>query len=94
MAFENGNKFGNGRPKGSENKSTKLTKELLQSVLDANSNKLMVELEKLEGRAFFDVYLRITDFVLPKQTRVTERIEDNNSEKFDLMLEILSENVS
>jgi hypothetical protein len=39
MAFESGNNFGNGRPKGSENKTTKLTKELLQSVLDSNTDK-------------------------------------------------------
>jgi hypothetical protein len=70
MAFEKGNNLGNGRPKGSENKSTKLTKELLQSVLDSNTEKLMLEMEKLEGRSFIDMYLRIADFILPKQQRI------------------------
>jgi hypothetical protein len=51
----------------------------------------MIEMEKLEGRTFIDMYLRITDFLLPKQARISAIPEDQvpDSEKFQELLDLL-----
>ena len=63
-------KYG-GRAKGTPNKLTKLTKEMMQAFLDENKDEAWEAWHKIESPSNkFSLYLKMCEFVLPKMASV------------------------
>lgn len=75
MAFKKGTS-GNksGRKKGTPNKVTKLQREFIQSLLDAQQAKIKYELGRLHGKDYLGTVTGLMEFVMPKLQR-TELVE-------------------
>lgn len=61
----------NGRPKGSLNKSTSETKELIQKIISNELDKLGAMLEKLEPKERIDAIAKLLPYILPKTSEVS-----------------------
>lgn len=60
-----------GRVKGTPNKVTKVTKEMVQEFLDENFEEAMVAWHKIDKPGVkFAAYLKMMEFVLPKMASV------------------------
>lgn len=70
MANTTGKKFG-GRTKGTENKTTQETKELLQKVVGKELDKLGVLLAKMEPLERVNSLAKLLPYILPKQSEIT-----------------------
>jgi hypothetical protein len=66
MANTTGKKHG-GRQKGTPNRSTSETKELLQNVLNKQLDKLEVTLNKLKPSERVNALSKLLPYILPKQ---------------------------
>jgi hypothetical protein len=64
------------RPKGSLNKATAKTRQLLQTVVEGNLERINAELEALHGKEYIAAIVSLAEFVLPKLNRV-EYIDEN-----------------
>jgi hypothetical protein len=63
-----------GRPKGSKNKSTKIGQQKIASFLDNGGyDDLMAEIATLEGRDKVTAYIKLIEFVVPKQKAVEHK---------------------
>ena len=69
----------NGRPKGSVNKTTAETKELLQTIVGKELNKLGLLLGKLEPLERVNCLAKLLPFILPRQNEVKADIVTNNN---------------
>lgn len=69
MAFKKGNHFGNGRPKGSQNRTTAQIKEYLMQLADAIESYLINDIEMLTPGERVKTYLSIMEYLLPKLSR-------------------------
>lgn len=58
-----------GKPKGTPNKITSLQKEFIQNLLDNQTNKIEMEINKLEGKDYLSVILDLIEYTLPKLSR-------------------------
>ena len=67
MAFEKGRAKTGGRKKGTPNRTGAETKTRLEAIAAANIEKAEKELSELTGRDFLHFYLKILEYVLPKQ---------------------------
>jgi hypothetical protein len=85
MANTTGKKFG-GRSKGTPNKSTRETKDLLKNVMDEELTKLGGMLEKLEPVERINALAKLLPYILPKsielkaEVRTTESISPEQRE--------------
>jgi hypothetical protein len=73
MAFQKGNKVGKGRPKGTANKTTAEIKEIITRVVGNQLELLESDLTKIRKESparAAEIYMRMVDYVLPKQTKV------------------------
>ncbi len=64
----------NGRPKGSQNKSTKVFKEVMQALLDANEGNFETWIKRIarnDPDAAIGRLLQAAEFVAPKLSRLT-----------------------
>lgn len=61
----------NGRPKGSLNKSTTQTKEIIQKVISSELDKLGAMLEQLEPKERIDAIAKLLPYILPKTSEVS-----------------------
>jgi len=71
----------NGRPKGAENITTKVGKELLIEVIEGQMQNVQAALEKLlkeDTKAYLDVLTKYMKFVIPEKTDLS-----NNGKSFD-----------
>src|SRR5271163_2710843 len=59
-----------GRKKGSASKKTEILKKFTSDILNGGRQKFMVEMRKLEGKAYIDAYLALMEYSLPKMSRV------------------------
>jgi alanine-alpha-ketoisovalerate/valine-pyruvate aminotransferase len=63
-----------GRPKGAKNKSTKLGQAKIASFLDNGGyDDLMQEIARLEGKDKVHAYIKLIEFVVPKQKAVEHK---------------------
>ncbi|RPD44847.1 hypothetical protein DNI29_19250 [Hymenobacter sediminis] len=90
MAYEKGTS-GNpsGRPKGSANKATTHTRELIgaaSSGLDADT--LRSHLLTLSGKDFIDAYVKLAEFVAPKLQRTALATDDEQKGRVKVTLHI------
>lgn len=70
MPFEKGHRHGKGRPKGSENKSTKQVREFYQQIIEDRYDQLNEDLDKLTPKQRWEVILKLSSFLLPKLKEV------------------------
>lgn len=82
MAFQKGNQYGNGRPKGSQNKTTAQIKEYLMQLAEAIESDLINDIELLSPGERVKTYLSIMEYLLPKLSRqdITTADSDNKVE--------------
>lgn len=55
-----------GRPKGSQNKSTKDIRELFNTLLESNLTQIQKDITELSPKDRINVMLKISEFVIPK----------------------------
>jgi hypothetical protein len=60
----------NGRPKGSLNKTTSETKELLKNIVSNQLDKVEKLLNSLEPKEKIDAIIKLLPYVLPRQNEV------------------------
>jgi ABC-type uncharacterized transport system ATPase component len=78
MAFQKGNQHGQGRPKGSQNKTTAQIREYLMQLADAIESDLINDIELLSPGERVKTYLSIMEYLLPKLSRQNEAHADND----------------
>lgn len=69
MANTTGQKFG-GRTKGTPNRTTKETKEMLQKIVSKEIDNLGEMLEKLEPLERVNAIAKLLPYIVPKQSEV------------------------
>lgn len=72
-----------GRQKGTPNKSTAVTKEMVIEVLSTMHGELPKKLAELEAKDFVSAYAKLMEFVIPKP----QRIELEQTNKFKVSIE-------
>lgn len=65
----NNRKKSGGRTKGTPNIATKIQREFIQSLLDNQTNKIEIELNKLDGKEYLNVILNLLEYSIPKLNR-------------------------
>lgn len=75
MANNTGLKFG-GRTKGTLNKTTAETKEILKNIIDEELDKLSALMATLDPKEKIDVIVKILPYVIPRQSEIAIPIED------------------
>jgi len=73
MPFTKGNKLSKGRPKGAINRSTEMAKLTLARIADEgldNLKKDLQEIRKKDPVRAAELYLKILEYIIPKQQRV------------------------
>ena len=63
--FTKGNKYGKGRPAGSQNKLTKTSKDFLKSVL-FNEEEFLEDYKTLNVNGRMELRIKLASYVLPK----------------------------
>lgn len=66
--------------KGVKNKVTTLTKKFITDGLDERMDKVWDELDKLNGKDYLDMVLKLMEYSLPKLARVESKLESNELE--------------
>ncbi len=59
-----------GKPKGTQNKTTKEMREMILNICEGHISKVNTELKKLEGKEFIDAMSKLFGLVLPKQAEI------------------------
>ena len=70
MANTTGTKFG-GRTKGTPNRTTAETKELIQNVVSNELDNITELLNKLEPKERIDAVIKLLPYIVPKQSEVS-----------------------
>ena len=89
MGFEKGNKMGKGRPKGSSNNSTEIVKRTIANAMELSENRLMQELNNLEGTEYINAYTKLARYIVP--TLQSQAIEMDVKSEVPLWIENLTE---
>lgn len=83
MAFEKGNTYGKGRPKGSKNKNSIGLRMFFQEFLDTYKEELFKEFPELDSKDKFKVFLDMAKYVTPSLRAVENEIEELSEEQFN-----------
>ena len=75
MAFK-GTINTNGRPKGSQNKNTKLIKYTLAELLENNTEELLKRINNLSDKDYVKFHIDIAKMLLPKPTEVKVTMDE------------------
>ncbi len=73
MPFQKGNKLSKGRPKGTINRSTEMAKLTLARIADEGLDNLKLDLQEIRKKdpvRAAELYLKILEYIIPKQQRV------------------------
>lgn len=76
--FKQGNQYGKGRPKGSINRTTTQAKLAISRLANEGIDALREDLNKIRKtnpEAAAKLYIRLLEFVVPKQSQVDMRAE-------------------
>ena len=77
MAFQIGNKLSSGRPKNSQNKSSKLIRENLALIIENQMDTIESDLKRLSPEIRLRSITALMKFVLPVLKEVTSETNDN-----------------
>ena len=75
MPFQEGNKYGKGRPTGSQNKLTKANKNFLHNLL-FNEEQLLKDFNELDLNGRMELRIKLAPYILPKAGTEEERYPD------------------
>ncbi|MDB0059688.1 hypothetical protein N9F18_00875 [bacterium] len=78
MPFKEGNKKGQGRPKGAENKLTSSAREVFLETLEGESEHIAAAFEKVRKdnpRAYLDLFAKYAQYFVPKKTESNDKTE-------------------
>ena len=78
MPFAKGNKLSKGRPRGKLNRSTEQAKLTLARIADEGLDNLKKDLQEIREKdpiKAAELYLKILEYIIPKQQRVEVRGE-------------------
>ena len=78
MPFTKGNKLSKGRPRGKLNRSTEQAKLTLARIADEGLDNLKKDLQEIREKdpvKAAELYLKILEYIIPKQQRVEVRGE-------------------
>lgn len=89
MGFQKGNKAGLGRVKGSSNKSTEVVKRTIANAMELSEERLMQELNNLEGTEYINAYTKLARYIVP--TLQSQAIEVDVKNEVPLWIEELTE---
>jgi len=86
MAFQEGNKLSNGRPKGSPNKFTDKVRSNLSKLTDQKLSDLQDALEEVREESpakYVELYLKMLEYTMPKLRAIDTKLDvaDNAIEK-------------
>lgn len=73
-----------GRSKGTENKLTTETKEVLKNFVDRQLNKVLKDFEQLSPKEKMDVLIKLLPYLIPKQQAVSYSSEFESLSDDDL----------
>lgn len=68
-----------GRPKNSQNKTTKEIRNIFSELLSANLENLQSDLNKLEPKERITILLKLSEFVVPKLQSTQMAVTETNS---------------
>ena len=66
------------RPIGSKNRNTTERERLSEHLIEGGIDRLISELNKLEGIQYVNAYVRLLEFFMPKLKRVEDSTEKEN----------------
>ena len=69
MPFQKGHSLSQGRPKSSKNKKTHQWEEIGNYIRDKGADKLIQELNELEGKEYVQAFTSIIEYFKPKLSR-------------------------
>ena len=78
MAFQPGNTFGQGRPKGSQNKYSQEIKDSVESLIHGYTedfDTVLSQLVETNPGKFAEIYLRMLEYTIPKQRAVESTVD-------------------
>ena len=78
MPFKEGNKKGQGRPKGAENKLTSSAREVFLETLEGESEHIAAAFEKVRKdnpRAYLDLFAKYAQYFVPKKTENSDTVK-------------------
>lgn len=80
---------GSGMKKGQKSKKTILLNEFLESIADEQKlrDKFSDELMNLKGKQFIDCYIKLFEFIIPKQKRIEAENYNYDCIDYDNMTE-------
>lgn len=68
-----------GRQKGSQNKVTAITKELIVELQSKLQTTILEDIKALDPKDRVAAYIKLAEFVVPKPQRLSFSIDDNNT---------------
>jgi len=86
MGFEKGHKFGKGRPKGSQNKTSKDIREVSAMILSGQLEELESRLSSLKDSDYIKAIGMLMKHTLPAQKQIEASIE---KEEMNFQIEII-----
>ena len=97
MAFQEGNKLSNGRPKGSPNKFTDKVRSNLSKLTDQKLSDLQDALEEVRSESpakYVELYLKMLEYTMPKLRAIDTKMELGESSIEKITIEVKQKPVS
>ena len=91
MPFQKGRMKTGGRQLGTKNKRTVLWEEFVQSCYEGGLEKFRIELDKLEGNQYVQAYLKVLEYMQPKNPK--DIFIEEDSEFANMTLEEIDEEI-
>lgn len=93
MAFQSGNKYGKGRPKGSPNKATATLRKTVSDFLEHNLKDVQAVYDKAGERDKLSFLIQLLRFALPQlqSIEVQNELEQLSDEQLTFLLEELKQ---
>lgn len=89
MAFTKGTAANpNGRPKGSKNKSSEMTRKAFEKLIHQNLpnlNQWLSLVAKEDPKAAMDIIAKLAEYILPKLARVHQEVDTTEKKQFTII---------
>ena len=97
MAFQEGNKLSNGRPKGSPKTCTDKVRSNLSKLTDQKLSDLQDALEEVRSESpakYVELYLKMLEYTMPKLRAIDTKMELGESSIEKITIEVKQKPVS